>query len=240
LQREFDAVFLGFGLADAVELEVPGAHLQGIYQAYPFVSQNTSGMKPERPVADVQGRRVVVLGGGDTAMDALRTAIRCGASEALCVYRRDAASMAADAEEYANAVEEGAKFLFLRQPVAVLGDAAGKVTGVRCARMEPGELDASGRPDVKPVAGGEFDVPADVVLVAYGFAPAKLPRVGDFAELIVDERGCIVVDANQMTSVPGVFAGGSIVRGPAPLWEVVLDARKASAAIDRYLAARHL
>ena len=238
LRGGFDAVFLGFGLADAVPLEVLGADLRGVQQAYPFVSQNTSGVKPEKPVVEVRGRRVLVLGGGDTAMDALRTAIRCGASEARCIYRRDAANLAADREEYANAVEEGAKFLFLSQPVAVIGDSAGKVTAVRCRKTELGETDASGRLGVKPVAGSEFNVPADVVLVAYGFAPARLPRVGDFAELAVDERGCILVDGCQMTNLPGVFAGGSIVRGATPLSEVVRDARKAAAAIDRYLAAR--
>ena len=240
LRAKFDAVFLGFGLADPVPLNAPGAGLKGVFQAYPFVSQNTSGVKPEHPVADVRGRRVVVLGGGDTAMDALRTAIRCGASEALCLYRRDAANLAADAEEYANAVEEGAKFAFQSLPVAVIGNAAGEVTAVRCLKTEPGEPDVSGRLSVKPVANSGFEVPADVVLVAHGFAPARLPCAGDFAELAVDEHGCIAVDASQMTNLPGVFAGGSIVRGPAPLSEVVRDARKAAAAIDSYLASRRL
>ena len=239
LRDRFDAVFLGFGLADAVPLEIPGANLHGVYQAHPFVSQNTAGAKPGKPEVDVRGRRVVVLGGGDTAMDALRTAIRCGASEALCLYRRDAANLAADAEEYANAVEEGAKFAFQSLPVAVIGNAAGEVTAVRCLKTEPGEPDVSGRLGVKPVANSGFEVPADVVLVAHGFAPARLPCAGDFAELAVDEHGCIAVDASQMTNLPGVFAGGSIVRGPAPLSEVVRDARKAAAAIDSYLASRH-
>jgi glutamate synthase (NADPH/NADH) small chain len=238
LRREFDAVFLGFNRSEAVSLDVPGAALRGVFPADAFVRQSGSGATPGEPTPEVRGRRVVVLGGGDTAMDALRTAIRRGAREALCVYRRDAATMAADREEYANALEEGAQFVFLSQPVAVIGNSAGEVTAVRCRNTELGDPDVSEQPEVKLRADIEFDVPADVVLVAYGFGPARLPRVGDFAEVVVDERGRIVVDAGQMTNLPGVFAGGSIVRGPAPLSEVVCDAREAAAAMDRYLAAR--
>jgi glutamate synthase (NADPH/NADH) small chain len=240
LRRKFDTVFLGFNRSDPVPLDVPGASLRGVHQAYPFVQQGSPGVRPEAPIADVRGRRVVVFGGGDTAMDALRTAIRCGASQALCIYRRNALNMAADAEEYANAVEEGAKFLFLTQPVAMVGNGNGDLAHIRCVRMELGKPDVSGRLAVQAAAGSEFDVPADVALVAYGFAPASLPRVGDFAEVAVDGRGCIAVDADQMTNLEGVFAGGSIVRGPAPLSEVVRDARKAAAAMDRYLGARRL
>lgn len=156
LRREFDAVFLGFGLADAMPLDVPGAELREVYQSFPYVSQNAlpAGGSPDQPSVDVRGKRVVVLGGGDTAMDVLRIAIRRGAAAALCVYRRDETSLPADAEEYANAQEEGAKFMFLSLPVAVLGNAAGEVTHVRCLRMESGEPDHTGRRSVKPVAGG--------------------------------------------------------------------------------------
>jgi glutamate synthase (NADPH/NADH) small chain len=171
-------------------------------------------------------------------MDVLRIAIRRGAASALCVYRRNEASLPADVEEYEDACEEGAKFMFLSQPVAVLGNPAGDVTGIRYVRMEAGEPDDTGRANVKPVAGSEFDTPADVVFVAYGFDVPRLPQTEDFAKLSVDGRGCLVVDANQMTNFPGVFASGSIVRGPAPLSDVVSGARKAAAAIDSYLAAR--
>jgi glutamate synthase (NADPH/NADH) small chain len=240
LRREFDAVFLGFGLADAMPLDVPGAELRGVYQAFPFVSQNAlpAGGPADQPSVDVRGKRVVVLGGGDTAMDVLRIAIRRGAAAALCLYRRDEASLPADAEEYANAQEEGARFMFLSQPVAVPGNAAGEVTHVRCIRMELAGPGGTGRPAVKPVAGSEFDVPADVVFVAYGFTVPRLPDSDDFAKLSLDGRGCLQVDANQMTNFPGVFASGSIVRGPASLSDVVRDARKAAAAIDCHLRAR--
>jgi len=112
------------------------------------------------------------------------------------------------------------------------------VTQVRCIRMETAEPDQTGRHSVKPVAGSEFDVPSDVVFVAYGFNVPRLPDSDDFARLSRDGRGCLQVDANQMTNFPGVFASGSIVRGPAPLSDVVRDARKAAAAMDCHLTAR--
>ncbi len=236
LRREFDAVFLGFGLADAMPLDVPGAELRGVYQSFPYVSQNA--LPAGQPSVDVRGKRVVVLGGGDTAMDVLRIAIRRGAADALCIYRRDEASLPADAEEYANAQEEGARFMFLSQPVAVLGNAAGEVTHIRCIRMETGEPDHTGRRSVKPVAGSEFDVSADVVFVAYGFTVPRLPDSDDFGKLSLDGRGCLQVDANRMTNFPGVFASGSIVRGPASLSDVVRDARKTADAMDSHLKAR--
>jgi glutamate synthase (NADPH/NADH) small chain len=243
LRRDFDAVFLGFNRSDPVPLEVPGAGLRGVYPADGFVRHSGAGLASGEPAPEVRCRRVVVLGGGDTAMDALRTAIRRGAREALCVYRRDEANMSADREEYVNALEEGAQFVFLTRPVAVVGNSAGEVTAVRCRKVSLAVLGAPAQPEFELRAETEFDVPADVVLVAYGFGPARLPRAGDFAEVAVDERGRIVVDAGQMTNLAGVFAGGSIVRGPTPLSEVVRDARDAAAAMDCFLigrrAARH-
>jgi len=230
LRREFDAVFLGFVRADSVPLNMPGAELRGIHPAFPFVSQHSAAV-------DVRGKRVVVLGGGDTAMDVLRVAIRCGAASALCVYRRDEASLPADTEEYADAREEGAEFSFLSQVVAVLGNVAGEVTHIRCVRTELVEPTAGNRPEVTPVAGPEFAIPADVIFVAYGFAAAQLPDSDDFSQLAKERQGRLLVDANQMTNLPGVFAGGSIVHGPVPLVEVVQDAQKATIAIDAYLTA---
>jgi len=133
-----------------------------------------AGGPADQPSVDVRGKCVVVLGGGDTAMDVLRIAIRRGAAAALCLYRRDEASLPADAEEYANAREEGARFMFLSQPVAVPGNAAGEVTHVRCIPDGLAEPGGAGRPAVKPVAGSEFDVPADVVVrgVRFHRAPA--------------------------------------------------------------------
>jgi glutamate synthase (NADPH/NADH) small chain len=241
LRRQFDAVFLSFGHAEPVALEVPGADLRGVYQALPYLLQNAGigcgSAGPGQAPGDVRGKRVVVLGAGDTAMDVLRTAIRDGAADALCLYRRDEASMLADAEEYANAREEGARFMFQVLPSAVRGNAAGEVTHLRCVRTGLAAAEGPGRPAVRPVAGTEFDVPADVVFVAHGFTAPQLPGSDDFARLAVDARGHLQVDAEHMTNLPGVFAGGAILRGTAAMVELVLDARKAAAAMDHYLSA---
>jgi glutamate synthase (NADPH/NADH) small chain len=241
LRREFDAVFLSFGHAEPVAFQVPGADLRGVFQALPYLLQSAGtgcgSAGPDQAPGDLRGKRVVVLGAGDTAMDVLRTAIRGGAADVLCLYRRDEASLLADAEEYANAREEGARFMFQVQPSAVLANAAGEVTHVRCVRTESAAAPGPGRPAVRPVAGSEFAVPADVVFVAHGFTAPQLPPSDDFARLAVDARGHLQVDAEHMTNLPGVFAGGAILRGTAAMVELVLDARKAAAAIDHYLAA---
>ncbi len=243
LRRDFNAVFLGFGTADPVTLDVPGADLTGVHQAFSFVSGHVAPacaaqdarMLTELPVA-VKGKRVVVLGGGDTAIDVLRTAIRDGALDALCLYRRDEVCMPADEEECAKAQEEGARFMFLTHPVAVLGNAAGEVTHVRCIPTELTDPDSTGRPAFKAATAPGFDVPADVVFVAFGFTSPKLPDSDDFARLATNDQGYLELDENQMTSIPGVFAGGSIARGPVPLVQVVRDARKATSAMDEFLS----
>jgi len=176
-----------------------------------------------------------VLGGGDTAMDCLRTAIRCGAAAAKCAYRRDLANMPGSRKEYANALEEGAEFLFLTNPFALEQDAEGNVASVRCVRMELGEPDASGRRKPRPVRGSEFSIRADVILVAYGFDPVPFPPGSELAKIKVNEWGGIMVDSSQMTSIPGVFAGGDDVRGPSLVVHAVRDGRKAAVAIDDYL-----
>jgi glutamate synthase (NADPH/NADH) small chain len=188
----------------------------------------------ETPPTQVEGKRVAVLGGGDTAMDCLRTAIRCGAMEASCLYRRDLANMPGSRKEYGNALEEGAHFMFLTNPTALLGDDAGRVRGVRCVRMELGEPDESGRRKPRKVAGSEFEVPAELVLVAYGFDPVPFPPESDLSRIRVNEWGGIVVDENQMTSVPGVFAGGDSSRGASLVVHAVRDARRAAEAMHAW------
>lgn len=239
LHARFDAVFLGIGAQKPKPLDVPGASLAGIVEALPFLIQKNvaSPLMAGEPI-DVRGKRVAVLGGGDTAMDCLRTALRSGAREAVCLYRRDLANMPGSRKEYVNALEEGAQFSFLTNPVALLGDDAGRVSAVRCMRMELGPPDSSGRRSPKPVAGSEFDVPTDLVLVAYGFDPVPFPSDSDLAQVATDKWGGFKADENQMTSVPGVFAGGDSVRGPSLVVHAVRDARKAAQGIHRYLAAR--
>lgn len=236
LLRDHAAVFLGFGAQHAKPLGMPGENLVGVLQALPFLIQkNVDFQVLDMPPIEVAGKRVAVLGGGDTAMDCLRTAVRCGASEVFCLYRRDLANMPGNLKEYANALEEGADFRFLINPTAIEGDASGAVARVRCERMELGAPDASGRRKPQPLPNSEFTVEADLVIGAYGFDPVPFPPESDLAAVHTNSWGGIVVDANQMTSVPGVFAGGDSVRGPSLVVHAVRDARKAAAGIHRYL-----
>jgi glutamate synthase (NADPH/NADH) small chain len=137
--------------------------------------------------------------------------------------------------EYANAIDEGARFLFLRNPVGLVGNADGDVSEARCVRMELGEPDAKGRRKPRPISGSEFAVPVDVVLIAYGFDPVPIFAAGNSDKIAVNNWGGVVVDTNQMTSVPGIFAGGDQVRGPDLVVRAVRDARKAAASIHEYL-----
>lgn len=238
LLKDFSAVYLGIGALKPKALGVPGADLEGVIQGLPFLAQKNAPIALGLSPVEVKGKRIVVLGGGDSAMDCLRTAIRCGAADTVCAYRRDLANMPGSRKEYANALEEGARFMFLTNPVAVEGNAEGKVTVVRCVRMELGEPDASGRRKPRPVRGSEFTLPADLVLIAYGFDPVPFPADSDLSRIEVNDWGAIKVNENQMTSVEGVFAGGDVVRGPSLVVHAVRDGRKAAAGIHQYLTAR--
>jgi glutamate synthase (NADPH/NADH) small chain len=235
LRMDFSAVFLGIGALKVKALEVPGADLQGVIQGLPFLAQKNAPVNLGLPPVEVKGRRVVVLGGGDTAMDCLRTAVRCDAADTVCVYRRDLDNMPGSKKEYANALEEGARFMFLTNPLSLEGNAKGEVTAVRCVRMELGEADASGRRKPRPVAGSEFTVPADLVMVAYGFDPVPFPPESDLSQIEVNDWGATKVDSEQRTNIPGVFAGGDVVRGPSLVVHAVRDGRRAAAGIHRYL-----
>src|SRR5208282_890919 len=207
LRSGFDAVFLGFDSRKARPLEIPGAELQGVIQALPFILQKTTPVPLELPPIEVAGKRVFVVGAGDTAMDCLRTAIRCRARDAVCVYRRDEADMPCTFQEYENAREEGARFVFQAAPVAVLGNEQGQVTGLRLVRTELGLMESIGPRPFLVRPGSEFETPADLIILALGFDPLPCPHSGDFGDLAVNEWGGIIVDSNQMTTIPGVFAG---------------------------------
>ncbi len=239
LRDQFDAVYLAIGAQKPKALGIPGADLRGVFDALPFLIQKNLDDAPEEPLIDVRGKRVAVLGGGDTAMDSLRTAIRSGAREAVCIYRRDLENMPGSRREYLNAVEEGARFMFLTNPIGLLGNENGSVAAARCLRMELGEPDAKGRRKPREIAGSEFDVPVDVVLVAFGFDPVPIFAAGNSDQIEVNAWGGVVVDANQMTSVPGIFAGGDLVRGPDLVVRAVRDSRKAAAGIHKFLSSRN-
>jgi glutamate synthase (NADPH) small chain len=238
LLKDFSAVYLGIGALKSKALDCPGAELKNVLQGLPFLAQKNAPIGLDLPPVEVKGKRVVVLGGGDSAMDCLRTAIRCGAADVVCIYRRDLANMPGSRKEYKNALEEGARFMFLTNPIALEGNANGEVAAVRCVRMELGEPDASGRRKPRVVKDSEFTLPADLVLIAYGFDPVPFSPNSDLSRVKVNEWGGTVVDENQMTTVPGVFAGGDVVRGPSLVVHAVRDGRKAASAIDKFLSAK--
>jgi glutamate synthase (NADPH/NADH) small chain len=235
IQADFSAVYLGIGALQAKPLDVAGADLKGVIQGLPFLAQKNAPIALGLPPVEVKGKRVVVLGGGDSAMDCLRTAVRCGAADTVCAYRRDLANMPGSKKEYANALEEGARFMFLTNPISLEGNANGEVTAVHCMRMELGEPDASGRRKPRAVPGSEFTLPADLVMIAYGFDPVPFPAESDLSQIEVNDWGATKVDAEQRTNIPGVFAGGDVVRGPSLVVHAVRDGRKAAAGIHRYL-----
>lgn len=237
-EEGYDAVFLGTGAGLPMFLEIPGEHLIGVYSANEYLTranlmQAYAFPKVDTPV--VKADRVAVVGGGNVAMDAARTALRLGAGEVTLIYRRSRAEMPARAEEIHHAEEEGVRFLLLTNPVEILGDERGRVRGVRCLRMELGEPDASGRRRPVPVPGSEFDVPAELVIEAIGNGPNPL-ATSTTPGLETDRKGRIVVDpASGKTSKRGVFAGGDVVLGAATVILAMGEGRKAARAIHDYL-----
>ena len=231
----YDAVFIGSGAGLPRFMGIPGENLNGVYSANEFLTRNNL-MHAYDPCYDTPvytGKRVIVVGGGNVAMDAVRTARRLGA-ESVIVYRRSEAELPARREEVHHAKQEGIDFQMLTNPVEILGTDDGWVSGLRCVSMELGEPDASGRRRPVAVAGSEHDIPADVVIMALGTSPN--PLIKDTTSGLETERhGCIVADEDGRTSRPGVFAGGDAVTGAATVILAMGAGRKAARAIDRYL-----
>lgn len=237
LRERFDAVFIANGAGLPVFMNVPGENLKGVYSANEYLTRVNLMAAYEFPSADTPvlvGQRVVVVGGGNVAMDAVRTARRLGATEATIVYRRTRAEMPARVEEVHHADEEGIRFELLVAPVAVLGNDKKWVTGLRCQRMQLGEPDASGRRSPVPIPGSEFVLECDVVVVAIGTRANPL-LTATCPELKLNKRGNIQTDADGMTSLPGVFAGGDIVRGAATVILAMGDGKRSAYAIDAWL-----
>ncbi|MEW6223613.1 MAG: NADPH-dependent glutamate synthase [Chloroflexota bacterium] len=236
LREEFDALFLAVGAGLPVFMNVPGENFKGVYSANEYLTRvNLMGAwNPESATPILHGQRVVVVGGGNVAMDSVRTARRLGASEATIVYRRSRDELPARAEEVHHAEQEGVRFELLAAPVEVLADENRWVTGLRVQRMELGEPDASGRRRPKPIAGSEFVIDCDLVVVAIGTKANPL-LTGSAPELEVNEWGYMVTDEYGMTSMPGVFAGGDIVRGAATVILAMGDGKRAARSIDSWL-----
>jgi glutamate synthase (NADPH/NADH) small chain len=238
LRERFDAVFIANGAGLPVFMGVPGENLKGVYSANEYLTRVNLMAAYEFPKADTPvliGKRVAVIGGGNVAMDSARTAKRLGAEASMIVYRRTLKEMPARAEEVHHAEEEGIHFEMLAAPVEVLGNPQRWVTGLKCIRMQLGEPDASGRRKPEAIPGSEYTLDCDVVVVAVGTRANPL-LTATCPDLKLDRRGNITVDASGMTSLPGVFAGGDIVRGAATVILAMGDGKRAAGAIDRYLA----
>ncbi|EZQ19541.1 glutamate synthase small subunit [Pseudomonas sp. G11-1] len=240
LLSEYDAVFMGMGTYTYMKGGFPGEDLPGVHDALDFlvanVNRNLGFEKSADDFVDMHGKRVVVLGGGDTAMDCNRTSIRQGASSVTCAYRRDAQNMPGSRKEVKNAKDEGVKFLFNRQPIAIVGD--GKVEGVKVVETRLGAPDERGRRSPEPIPGSEQILPADAVIIAFGFRPSPAPW---FAEVQVqtDDQGRVIAPEQAQykfqTSNPKVFAGGDMVRGSDLVVTAIWEGRQAAEGILDYL-----
>ena len=234
-EEGFSAVFVGSGAGLPRFMNIPGEHYNGVFSANEFLTRNNL-MKAYRSDYDTPihaGKKVVVVGGGNVAMDAARTALRLGA-ETTIVYRRTENELPARKEEVHHAKEEGIQFAMLTNPVEVVGDENGWVKAVRCIRMELGEPDESGRRSPVEVPGSEFEIETDTVIMSLGTSPNPL-IAKTTAGLETTRRGCLVADENGATTRPGVFAGGDAVTGAATVILAMGAGRKAAAAIHSYI-----
>ena len=241
LQAAFDAVFIANGAGLPVFMDIPGENFKGVYSANEYLTRINLMAAYQFPKSDtpvLRGRRVAVVGGGNVAMDSVRTAKRIGAEHAMIVYRRTREELPARAEEAHHAEEEGVEFHYLTAPLEVIGDAERWVSGLRCVRMKLGAPDASGRARPEAIPGSEFVIACDVVVVAIGTRANPL-LTATCPDLKLNARGNILVDENGMTSLPGVFAGGDIVRGAATVILAMGDGKRAALAINGYLQ-KHL
>ncbi len=242
LRRRFDAVFISVGAGLPMFLGVPGEGLKGVYTANEYLTRVNLMQAYAFPDADtpvLHGDDVVVIGGGNVAIDAVRTARRLGAANATIVYRRNRPEMPARVEEIHHAEEEGVNFEFQVSPVAVEGNAQRWVTGLRCMDTELGEADSSGRRSPVPIEGSERVIPCDTVIVAVGTRANPL-LTSSSPDLALTSRGYLAADERGMTNLPGVFAGGDIVRGSATVILAMGDGKRIATAIDQYLDATNV
>lgn len=238
LLDEYDAVFLGMGTYTYMKGGFPGEDMPGVYEALPYLVANNKhllDLNPENYV-DLAGKKVIVLGGGDTAMDCNRTAIRQGATSVQCAYRRDEENMPGSRREVSNSREEGVEFLWNRQPIEVVGN--GKVEGIKVITTALGEPDERGRRSPQPVPGSEEIIPADAVVIAFGFRPSPAPWFAEFGVDIDDGGRVIAPESGKcafQTSNEKIFAGGDMVRGSDLVVTAVWEGRQAGEGILDYL-----
>jgi glutamate synthase (NADPH/NADH) small chain len=239
LLADYDAVFLGMGTYNYVKGGFPGEDLPGVYEALPYLVSNINrelGLPNADPWVNLEGKRVVVLGGGDTGMDCIRTAIRQGAESVACTYRRDEHNMPGSRRDYKNSKEEGAEFFFNRQPIELVGK--DKVEGVKVVETRLGAPGPRGRRMAEVIPGTEQVIPADAVIIAFGFNPSPASWF-DAHGIAVHANGRVRVTAAKTTPFqstnPKVFAGGDMVRGSDLVVTAVFEGREAAQGILGYL-----
>lgn len=240
LLDEYDAVFLGMGTYKYMQGGFPGENLRGVHKALPFlignINQQEGWHDAHYPFINVKGKRIVVLGGGDTAMDCNRTSIRQGARSVTCAYRRDENNMPGSKREVANAKEEGVQFMWNRQPIGIVGEHY--VEGVKVITTRLGVPDAHGRRRPEPIPGSEEIIPADAVVIAFGFRPSPATWFSDF-NIETEDNGRVKAQQDSpfpyQTTNPKIFAGGDMVRGSDLVVTAVYEGRQAAQGILDYL-----
>ncbi len=241
LMSGYDAVFTGMGTYKSMKGSFPGEDLPGVHEALPYlvgnVNHNLGFEQPEENYINLMGKRVIVLGGGDTAMDCMRTAVRQGATSVTCAYRRDEANMPGSRREVKNAREEGVRFLFNRQPLEVV-EYFGQACGVKMVQTKLGEPDDSGRRRPQPIPGSEEVLEADAVIVAFGFQPNPPVWLRDQGVTVNDWDGVVAEEFQRykfQTANPKVFAGGDMVRGSDLVVTAIWEGRQAAEGILDFL-----
>ena len=240
LKEKHDAILIATGVYKAREIDIPGHDLQNIFPAMEFLTaSNRKGLGDKVKLFDdgtlnAEGKNVIVIGGGDTAMDCVRTSIRQKAKSVKCLYRRDRENMPGSAREVGNAIEEGVEFIWLTSPKNFIGDK--KITAVEVNKMKLGEPDSSGRRRPEVEIGSEYKIPTDLVIKSLGFDPENIPRLFNAEELAISKWGTIKIDLKSMqTNLDGVFAAGDIVRGASLVVWAIRDGRDAAIEIEKYL-----
>ena len=240
LRQKHDAILIGTGVYKAREIDIPGHNLQNIFPAMEFLTaSNRKGLGDKVKLFDdgilnAEGKNVVVIGGGDTAMDCVRTSIRQKAKSVKCLYRRDRENMPGSAREVGNAIEEGVEFIWLTSPKSFIGET--KVNDVEVNKMNLTEPDSSGRRRPEIEVGSEYRISADLVIKSLGFDPENIPKLFNAEELAISQWGTIKIDLKSMqTNLDGVFAAGDIVRGASLVVWAIRDGRDVAIQIEKYL-----
>ena len=240
LEMGYEAVFIGTGAGLPNFMGIPGEGLVGVFSANEYLTR-TNLMKAYLPEYDTPIKKsvnVAVVGGGNVAMDAARCAMRLGAEKVYVIYRRSEEEMPARKEEVHHAKEEGIEFVFLTNPIEIIGDEDGGVCGIKCLKMELGEADASGRRSVKEIPNSEFVIDVDTCIMSIGTSPNPLIR-STTKGLETNRRGCFVVDENMLTTREGVYAGGDAVTGAATVILAMGAGKKAAEAINEYIISKN-